>query len=174
MNLLAGQKTNLKKALFKIIVVKLLYFGGMLVLPLMLLDLPWGHVVLGFLLMHYISGLILALVFQAAHIVGGTSFFKVNDQSKLENGWAIHQMKTTANFGNGSAIFTWFVGGLNHQIEHHLFPTICHVHYGPLSKIVRETAADHDVVYNHHHSFYTALKSHFGIMRKLGSTKEAA
>ena len=171
LNLIAGQGTTFGKAMFQMILIKLGYYGLMLVLPIVLIDIPWWQTLLGFLSMHYVSGVILALVFQAAHITEETDFFKVNETGSLENSWAVHQMKTTTNFGTESKLFTWFVGGLNHQIEHHLFPQICHMHYHAISKIVKETALEHDVVYNHEKSFYSALSSHFKFMRKLGLSK---
>ena len=81
-------------------------------------------------------------------------------------------MHTTANFSNGSRLFSWYVGGLNYQIEHHLFPTICHVHYRHISKIVKATAEEYDVPYNHHKTFLGALKSHFILLNRLGQGKE--
>lgn len=80
-------------------------------------------------------------------------------------------MKTTANFANGGRIFSWFVGGLNYQVEHHLFPNICHVHYRDIAKIVKKTAAEYNIPYNEHKTFYGALKSHFRLLHDLGTGK---
>jgi linoleoyl-CoA desaturase len=86
----------------------------------------------------------------------------------MENSFAIHQMRTTSNFANGSTFFSWCIGGLNYQIEHHLFPNICHVHYKHISKIVKSTAEEFQVPYNHHVTFFDALKSHFKQLNNLG------
>ena len=109
--------------------------------------------------MHFFCGLILAFIFQSAHVLQETDFFKVDENGSVENNWAIHQMKTTANFANNSRFFSWFIGGLNFQIEHHLFPNICHVHYRKISKIVRETAEEFNVPYYQHRTFFGALRS---------------
>jgi linoleoyl-CoA desaturase len=171
LNLLAGQGLTFKKALLHSILIKIGYYSLMLVLPMLLSPMVWWMTLLGFLLMHYISGIILALIFQAAHISEETEFFKANEEGTMENSWAVHQMKTTTNFGTKSKALTWFVGGLNHQVEHHLFPSICHVHYSELAKIVEQTAQDHDVEYNNEKSLFTALRSHFKFMNKLGMAK---
>jgi len=121
--------------------------------------------------MHLISGLVLALIFQAAHVLEETNFYEVSSTGSVENNWAIHQLKTTANFANGSVLFSWFIGGLNYQIEHHLFPNICHVHYRKISSIVKETAKKYNVPYYQHKTFFGALKSHFTMLNELGTGK---
>jgi len=87
---------------------------------------------------------------------------------KIENEWAIHQVKTTANFAAGSKLVTWHCGGLNYQIEHHLFPKISHIHYPAISKIVRETCEKFDLRYNYFPTMAGAVKSHFTVMNELG------
>jgi linoleoyl-CoA desaturase len=124
---------------------------------------------MGFLLMQFISGLILALIFQPAHVIEETAFFTPDENGSVENNWAIHQLKTTANFANKSGWFSWYVGGLNFQIEHHLFPNICHIHYKKISKIVEQTAKDFNIPYYQHRTFYDALKSHFTLLHELGT-----
>ena len=141
----------------------------MIVLPIVITDIPWYQVVLGFLLMHVITGLILSFIFQSAHVLEETEFYEVNDSGSIENNWAIHQLKTTSNFADGSKIFSWFIGGLNYQVEHHLFPNICHVHYKNLSPIVKETAREFNVPYHQHKTFFDAVKSHFRLLNGLGT-----
>ena len=170
-NLLEAQGTNFKSALTQIIFNKLWYAALLIVLPIMLIALPWWQTMLGFLLMHVITGLILALIFQAAHVLEETEFYKVDDNETLENNWAIHQMHTTSNFAHGGRVFSWLIGGLNYQIEHHLFPNICHVHYRDISKIVKEMAKKYDVPYHQHKTFLEALKSHFTLLNDLGTGK---
>jgi linoleoyl-CoA desaturase len=91
-----------------------------------------------------------------------------NDQGQLENHWAEHQMRTTMNFANGDPVFTWLVGGLNFQVEHHLFPTICHIHYPKISKIVEKTAREFHVPYLSRKTFAGALWSHETMLWRLG------
>ncbi len=169
-NLLAGQGISLKKATRQIIFNKTWYLVLTLIIPMIVVPLPWWQMILGFLLMQFLSGLLLALIFQPAHVLEETEFF--DDKSgTLENNWAIHQMRTTANFANGSRLFSWLIGGLNYQIEHHLFPNICHVHYRKISVIVKEMAEQYDVPYYQHKTFYAAVKSHFSLLNDLGTGK---
>jgi len=170
-NLLEGQGLTFGKALFHVIVNKVIYFGVILVLPLLLIDLPWWHILIGYFLMHYICGLVLAFIFQLAHVIEETDFYAADEESSVENNWAIHQMKTTANFANGNRLLSWLIGGLNFQVEHHLFPNICHVHYRKIAEIVKETAAEFKVPYNQHKTFLGALKSHFVLVNQLGTGK---
>lgn len=167
-NLLAGQGLTFKKALREVIFHKTWYWLATFVTPMIILDIAWWQILLGFLMMHFISGLILALVFQPAHVIMETEFFEVDESGSVENNWAIHQMLTTANFANNSRVFSWLIGGINYQIEHHLFPNICHVHYRDISGIVKETAKEFNLPYHHHKTFLTALISHFTMLNKLG------
>jgi len=168
-DLLKTQGLTKTTALAEVIFNKVWYLGGFLVLPMIVLSVAWWQTLLGFLLMHFICGLVLALIFQPAHVINETSFYVPDENNSVENNWAIHQLHTTANFANGSRWFTWLIGGLNFQIEHHLFPNICHVHYRHLSKIVKQTAQEFDVPYYSHGSFYQALKSHFSLLHSLGT-----
>lgn len=168
-NLLKGQGLTFTSALLQILFHKTWYIVLTLILPILLIGLPWGQVVFGFLIMHFISGLILALIFQPAHVLEETDFYVPDVNGSVENNWAIHQMRTTSNFANGSVYFSWFIGGLNYQIEHHLFPHICHVHYRHISGIVKSTAEEFDVPYYQHKTFFGALKSHFTLLHQLGT-----
>jgi linoleoyl-CoA desaturase len=170
-NLLAGQGLTFRKALTEIIFNKTWYLALTIALPMIILPLAWWQILLGFLLMQFLCGLVLAFIFQPAHVIEETDFYVTDEEGGVENNWAIHQMKTTANFANKSKIFSWLIGGLNFQIEHHLFPNICHVHYKKISKIVRETAAEFNVPYHQHRTFLGALKSHFSLLHQLGTGK---
>ncbi len=167
-NLVQEQGISVLRATIEIFFTKMGYLGLFIVIPMLFASVAWWQSLLGFLLMHAISGQILALVFQCAHVIQETDFFEPNESGTMENSWAIHQMRTTANFANGSKLFSWFIGGLNYQIEHHLFPNICHVHYKEISKIVKSTAQEFDVPYIHHKTFFDALKSHFRALNQLG------
>ena len=171
LDLLSTQGLTFKKGMTQVIFCKTWYFALMVVLPLIFIELPWYQVILGYLLMHYICGLVLAFIFQLAHVLEETNFYEPDENGSVENNWAIHQMKTTANFSNKSTLFSWFIGGLNFQIEHHLFPNICHVHYKKLSKIVKATAEEFKVPYNEHKTLIAALRSHFSFLYDLGTGK---
>jgi len=125
--------------------------------------------------MHFLLGLVLALVFQLAHVVEHAEFEVASiEPLKIENEWAIHQVKTTANFAAKSKIITWLVGGLNFQIEHHLFPRISHIHYPEISRIVREKCEQFDLRYNYFPTMGQAVVSHFKVMNELGRKPTAA
>ncbi|MGL1889643.1 MAG: acyl-CoA desaturase [Reichenbachiella sp.] len=167
-NLLAGQNYTLTKALIHIFLIKSIYILVTLVLPIIILDFPAWQIIIGFLTMHYICGFLLAMIFQSAHVLEETEFFNADENGSIDNCWAIHQLRTTANFGRKSKMLTWLVGGLNHQVEHHLFPNICHVHYSDISPIVKQTAKDFGIEYLEFKSFFSAIGSHFRMMHKLG------
>jgi linoleoyl-CoA desaturase len=127
--------------------------------------LEWA---VGFLIVHYLAGFVLAAIFQPAHVVESTEFPIPSESGSLENDWAVHQIKTTMNFANGDKVFSWLVGGLNYQVEHHLFPTICHVHYPKISAIVKKTAEDFNLPYLQKRTFIGALWSHEIMLWRLG------
>jgi len=155
-----------------LIASKLVYIGYILVVPMLVTSLLWWQVLIGVLLMHYIAGFIMAIIFQPAHVVEGTDFPLPDEANMLENNWTVHQLQTTTNFGNKSRWFSWFVGGLNFQIEHHLFPNICHVHYRKISSIVKATASEFGLPYKSASSFIAALYSHFRLLKQLGMKPE--
>jgi linoleoyl-CoA desaturase len=110
---------------------------------------------------------IIDIVFQLAHVVEGTHFANKSD-GKVQKEWAIHQVETTADFATKSKLVSWLVGGLNFQVEHHLFPKISHVHYPEINKFVRETCKQFNVTYIENPTFYAAFKSHIVHLKKLG------
>jgi len=167
-NLLKSQGLTFSKALFEILFTKTWYYIITLVLPLIFIDLPWYQILLGYVLMHVVCGIFLALVFQPAHVIEETKFFVTDENGSIDNNWAIHQMETTSNFAHGAKLLSWFIGGLNYQVEHHLFPNICHVHYKNISKIVKKTAEEYGVPYHAHKTYYEAVKSHFSLLNQLG------
>lgn len=168
-DLLKTQNLTFGRAFLGITFHKTWYVLLTIVMPLIVLPFHWSAVILGFVLMHLICGWILAAIFQPAHVVEETQFFKPSDEGNVENNWAIHQLLTTANFANKNKLFTWLVGGLNFQIEHHLFPNICHIHYDKISVIVKETAQEYGIPYHSHDTFYGAVKSHFTLLHELGT-----
>lgn len=127
---------------------------------------PW---LIGFLFYTSSSGIILSLVFQLAHVIEETSFpDPVQPANKIEDEWAIHQLKTTANFATKNKFITWWVGGLNFQIEHHLFPRVSHVHYPAISNIIKQTCADIGVPYIEHVDMRSAITSHLSHLKRMG------
>ena len=147
---------------------KLFYYGYILILPMIFSPYNWIMILLGFLVMHYVAGFILAIVFQPAHVVEENHFELVNDKQFIDENWLVYQLKTTCNFAPKNRLLSWYVGGLNYQIEHHLFPNICHVHYRKISKIVRETAQEFNLPYRSFETFWDALISHGRMLKTLG------
>ncbi|WP_114749160.1 fatty acid desaturase family protein [Pleomorphovibrio marinus] len=161
-------KGELNREIVKIVLWKALYFSYTLVLPLIMVPLPAWMVILAFLSMHVITGLSISLVFQTAHIMPDTSFPKPDEDGIMENDWAVHQLLTTTNFAPRSRFFSWLIGGLNFQVEHHLLPNICHVHYPKLSKIVSQTAKEFELPYYVKKNFAVALRDHVKMLYTLG------
>ncbi|HET6994433.1 MAG TPA: acyl-CoA desaturase [Chitinophagaceae bacterium] len=147
---------------------KVLYLFFYIALPVMAVG--WGPWALAFVCMHVTMGLALALVFQLAHVVEHVEFeaAKDMDHKLIENEWAIHQVKTTANFAPRNWLVNWYVGGLNYQIEHHLFARISHVHYPAISKIVQDTCRQFNIPYHSFPTMSKSLMSHFRMMKQLG------
>ncbi|MFN8342882.1 MAG: acyl-CoA desaturase [Cyclobacteriaceae bacterium] len=163
-----AQKANLTAEWVILIGTKLVYVCYIFVVPLLLTDLTWWQIALGIVIMHYVAGFILAIVFQPAHVIEGTEFPLPDETQTLPDNWAVHQLHTTNNFGNKSRWFSWYVGGLNFQIEHHLFPNICHVHYRKIAGIVQATASEFGLPYKSSRTFIEALAGHTRLLRQLG------
>jgi linoleoyl-CoA desaturase len=158
-----------KGEVFRLFFFKGLYYTVFIILPLIVLtEITWWQFIIGFVVMHFAEGLVLGLVFQLAHVVEGTAFPYVNDQGNIEEAWAVHQMQTTANFARKSFMATWLCGGLNMQVEHHLFPKVCHIHYPNISEIVKRTAEEFNVPYIENKTFLGALRSHYKMLKKFG------
>jgi linoleoyl-CoA desaturase len=163
-----GQNANLAMEWFILIMTKVVYVTYAFVLPLVLTSLAWWQVLAGVLITHYIAGFILAIIFQPAHVIEGTEFPLPDESRTLSSSWAVHQLHTTTNFGNSSGWFSWYVGGLNFQIEHHLFPNICHVHYRKIASIVKSTAHEFGLPYKSSRTFIGALAGHARLLKELG------
>ncbi len=153
---------------------KAIYYSLFIVLPLVLMDITWWQFIIGFLVMHLAEGVVLSSVFQLAHIVEDTAYPTPNQDWEMEESWAMVQMEGTANYSTDSAFMTFFTGGLNFQIEHHLFPLVCHIHYPKISKIVEKVAKKHDVPYHVNPTFFGALKSHYNMLKKFGKYSQVA
>lgn len=166
--LIKKQNANVTQEIVILVVTKLIYLGYIFTLPMVILDLSFWTVFAGFCIMHYVAGFILAVIFQPAHVIEGTEYFEPDREGNLENNWAIHQLHTTTNFANKSRLFSWYVGGLNFQVEHHLFPNICHVHYRKIAPIVESTAKEFGVPYKSAETFLDALVGHGRLLRELG------
>ncbi len=150
-------------------VTKAFFVTTYIALPIYMVGL-WPALA-GFAMLSATCGITLSVVFQLAHVVEITEFEDGTDGIEIENEWAIHQINTTANFATDNKIVSWFLGGLNFQVEHHLFPKISHVHYPALQKIVQRTCAEFDIQYRTFPTMAQAIASHFRMLKFMGSTE---
>ena len=149
---------------------KVLYIGFYGVLPI--LCVGWEAWLIGYLVVNATMGLTLSLVFQLAHVVEKTEFEVAGTEPKrIDAEWAIHEVKTTANFARKNGWITWFVGGLNYQVEHHLFPKVSHIHYPAISAIVEEHCNRFHLPYHTYNTMSGAIVSHVRVMKQLGKNK---
>lgn len=148
-------------------IFKVVFYCMFIVLPIIMLGfLPW---LIGFLIFSMVAGFVLSIVFQLAHTVEHTHFPMPDEVSnKLEDEWAIHQLKTTANFATNSRVISWLLGGLNFQVEHHLFPKISHIHYPAISKIIKEVCKEYEVEYFEYRKMRQAVVSHIIFLKQMG------
>lgn len=151
-----------------LLVMKAFYYGWSIVIPLLVLDVAWWQFLIGYLAMHLTAGTILGIVFQLAHVVEGPEFAVPDSAGRMADPWLIHEMSTTANFARHNPVINWYVGGLNFQIEHHLFPRVCSVHYPAIAPIVEQTAREHGVPYHAHPTLFAAMRSHYRMLRQFG------
>ena len=152
----------------KLLITKIIYVTIWIAIPMIFLEVAWYKILIGFFVMHYVAGLILSVVFQLAHIIDHADTPVPNEQGDMKNTWAIHQLFTTVNFGTKNRIINWFTGGLNHQVEHHIFPNISHIHYDKIAEIVKKTANEFNLPYNEFKTTKDALVAHFKYLRFMG------
>jgi linoleoyl-CoA desaturase len=157
--------------LVTLIAGKVAFFSLAFVIPMLLH--PWWAVLGVYALAAYVCGVVLSVVFQLAHCVGEAEFPVAvvspdGSSARLETEWAVHQVQTTVDFARGNWLIGWYVGGLNFQIEHHLFHKICHIHYPALSKVIEGTCRDFGVRHSAHPTFVSALVSHYRWLTLMG------
>ncbi len=164
------QKVNGTKEVVVLILSKILYFAVLIVFPILYSSFSWWQVLIGFLVMHLTAGIIMSVIFQMAHVVEGAEQPLPNENDVIHHDWLVHQLRTTSDFAPKNFILNWYVGGLNFQVEHHLFSSICHIHYKNIAPIVRETAREFGITYNVKSTFFVALKSHIKRLKELGKS----
>jgi linoleoyl-CoA desaturase len=135
---------------------------------MIMVPFSWGLILLAFLCMHFVTGTLVSVVFQIAHIMPDTKFPLPDEKGMISNNWYAHQLATTSNFSPNSRFLFWLIGGLNYQVEHHLLPDVCHVHYKKLTKIVAETAQEYGMPYHIKKSMLQAIIDHTRMLRSLG------
>ncbi|MEJ2005873.1 MAG: fatty acid desaturase [Cyclobacteriaceae bacterium] len=140
----------------------------MLILPALFSPFSFWLILLAFLASHFVTGFSISIVFQTAHVMPETEFPLPDEQGVMESERLVHQMITTSNYAPRSKVFSWLIGGLNYQVEHHLFPNICHIHYPKIAPIIQATALEFGVPYLTKRTFFDAVRSHYKMLRELG------
>ncbi|MDX2009825.1 MAG: acyl-CoA desaturase [Myxococcaceae bacterium] len=167
---LASRRETTRGDVVDVVLGKALHVTVWLVLPLLLGPWAWWQVLVGYGLAMMAAGFTAAVVFQLAHVVEGPQMPRPDTAGVLADDFFVHQLRTTANFAPRSALVTALTGGLNHQVEHHLFPRICHTHYPALSAVVEACAREFGVPYHVNATFFSALASHARVLRAVGGT----
>lgn len=163
------KKGNLpKEEIVPFFFFKALNFTLMFIIPFAVMSYAWWEILLGYLALQMVGGFAVSIVFQLAHVVEEVQFPNPNAQGIIEKSWAVHEVETSANFGTSKPFVNWVTGGLNFQIEHHLFPYICHVHYKEISPIVKATAKEFQIPYVENDSVWKAVTSHLRHLKKMG------
>ncbi len=164
--LVKSQNKTVRNELIKMVIRKTIYLFVIFGLPIWLTDFTWYQILIGFFIMHWVASIILSFIFQMAHVVEGAE--QPMPEENIDTEWHVHQFKTTSDFARNNKLLGWYIGGLNFQIEHHLFPNICHIHYSKLAPIVEKTAKEFGIPYNLKFSFLDALSSHITRLKELG------
>lgn len=154
-------------ALVRTLLGKAAFIAWAFVIPVLMH--PTWKIVPFYLLGSMVLGNVLASVFQLAHCLGEADFHDAAPGQLMETHWAEHQVATTVDFARKEKLLSWYLGGLNFQVEHHLFPRVCHVHYPALAVIVEETCAEHHVRYRNEPTLGSALSANVRWLRQLGS-----
>ncbi|MEN8124764.1 MAG: acyl-CoA desaturase [Bacteroidota bacterium] len=169
-----GKFPNPVKEWSVLVITKVLYYSLWVVLPILVMNIPWWQVLIGFFVMHYTAGMILSITFQLAHVMPNTDMPLPDKEGNMEHTWVIHQLFTTSNFAPNNKFVEFYTGGLNHQVEHHIFPHISHVHYKNISEIVRDTAKEFNLPYHEYKTMIGAFVEHFKQLNYLGKQPKLA
>lgn len=167
------QNRNPGTEMLKLIITKIIYFSVIIGLPLLLTDFNWWQILIGFAILHVTAGMIMSTVFQMAHVVEGTEQALPNAEGIIENEWVVHELRATSDFARNNLFLNWYIGGLNFQIEHHLFTNTCHIHYRKIAPIVEQTAREFGFPYNLKPTFIDALASHLRRLKTLGEIRQS-
>lgn len=146
---------------------KIFYYSLMLVIPMLVLSLAWWQILLGWFIMHMVNSIFILGNLLCTHLFDSASFVNPDDYGSLPHGWAVHQVENCQDFAATNRFAVWILGGENTHTAHHLFPKIAHAHYIPITKIIKETAAEYGVQY-HETTLLKGIASHFRMLRKFG------
>lgn len=168
----AGTTKELKGSpvheMVRLIIIKVAYLAIILGLPILFTDFSFWQILIGFITLHIVAGMIMSTVFQMAHVVEGTYQPLPGEDNTIYTEWMLHELMATSDFGRNNGLLSWYIGGLDFQIEHHLFPNICHVHYKEIAPIIEKVSKEFGYSYNLKPTFGHALASHFRRLKQLG------
>jgi len=136
------------------------------IIPFLVIDVPWQQFLLGFITVHFMMSFFLSLVLIPVHMVDEAPFAQVDSNRNIQDSWAMHVIKNTTDYSRKSKLANWFFGGLNTHLVHHLFPGICHVHYMAMSEILCKTAMEYSFAYREV-SMKEAVLSHFRLLKRM-------
>lgn len=156
------------KEIWILIVTKLVFIGYMIVIPKIVLDISWAEILGYHILMHLAIGLFIGFILVPVHVTGESQYRLPDTQGKIHRDWGSHQLEATVDFAANNYFINWITGGLNTHVVHHLFPSINHIHYYPLTKIIRQTALEYDFPYKNY-SLAKIFKEHLLFLKELGS-----
>eukprot|EP00818_Percolomonas_sp_WS_P001012 CAMPEP_0117437580 /NCGR_PEP_ID=MMETSP0759-20121206/1596_1 /TAXON_ID=63605 /ORGANISM="Percolomonas cosmopolitus, Strain WS" /LENGTH=530 /DNA_ID=CAMNT_0005229215 /DNA_START=29 /DNA_END=1619 /DNA_ORIENTATION=+ len=150
------------------LLVKLWYVGYQFVVPRVIIGLSWSHIALVYCLCSMVGSEILVCMFQVNHVTDKAEMTHCDEDTfEVPHDWASFQIRGSTDFAPGSWFWNHFSGGLNHQIEHHLFPSMSHVHYPAIQPIVEQTCEEFGVPYRYYDTFWDALRGHFRVLWRL-------
>ena len=168
MGLLARESKSYHRLMIKLILTKIMYYVIFIVLPLILLPIPWYMTLLFFVIMHFIAGVLLSAIFQTGHVMTDSEYPLPDEDGNMKNNWLVHQLLVTSDYAPKNKPLTWLLGGLNYHAVHHLFPHISHVHYKKISPIVKEVTDKYGIAYRVQPTFFTAIGKHAKMLKLLG------
>jgi linoleoyl-CoA desaturase len=160
-------RKNPRKEVAGLFIGKAFYYTWAILIPFFVVSVAWWQFAIGFVAMNLVAGTILGVVFQLAHVVEDITYPTPDAAGAMGSAWMQHEMETTSDFGPNNWLLCWYVGGLNFQVEHHLFPKVCSIHYPAISGIVKETALAHGLPYNQHATLLEAVASHYKSLKRL-------
>ncbi|MEQ8472510.1 MAG: acyl-CoA desaturase [Marinoscillum sp.] len=154
-----------KMELIRLIMGKLIYFTMMIMVPYQLLALEFYQVILGFFVMQMAASYTVAIALASAHVGEFAEFPEPDRTGQLPYSFLMHQIITTTDFATKNSLLTHLYGGFNHHVIHHLFPNICHIHYPPLTRILKTTCQEYGIRYNENKSLFDAIKAHLQLLK---------
>jgi len=165
---LVREDKSFNQLMAKLVLTKLMYYVLFIAIPLITLPIPWYLTLLFFVIMHFIAGVILSVIFQTAHVMPDSEYPLPDEEGNMENNWIVHQLLVTADYARNKKPLTWLLGGLNYHAVHHLFPHISHVHYPKISPIIKEVADQYGIPYREQPTFLGAIGQHAKMLKLLG------